>query len=230
MKQITLFLLLCVSLSIFGQSPWTKKKKEAYLQLSYTTIPKYTELFGDPVLNTEREINDNTLQFFTEYGLTDKTTLIVNLPLKFVSSNALVDVDNTSPVTIEDSKTTLGNIQLGLKHKFIHKKWLLSGQLSVEANTTSEFEEASGLRTGYDAWTTEWLWIAAFIDGVASLKNGEIEEPNSNILTGLYVNDQSFGGYGFKFSFGANLGIGGAFSGANVAKTPAISLGLYLKI
>jgi len=125
MKKIFLLLMCCIGFSTLAQSPWTKKKKEAYLQLSYTTIPNYSTLFGNPEFNTEREINDNTLQFFTEYGLTDKTTLIVNLPLKFVSSNDLVDKSNNLPLTIEESKTALGNIQLGLKHKFIHKKWLL---------------------------------------------------------------------------------------------------------
>ena len=279
MKQLMLFLIGCISFSTMAQSPWTKKKKEAYLQLSYTTISNYTTLFGDPEFNTEREVSDNTLQFFSEYGLTDNTTLIVNIPLKFVSTNNLVEETTVSPITTEDSKTTLGNIQIGLKHKFIHKKWLLTGQLSVEGNTSSAFEEASGLRTGYDAWTitpllitgtsfnkwylqgftgsdirtndysssfkigaevgyktTSWLWIAGFIDNVTSFKNGDIEEPASNILTGLYVNDQSYGGYGFKFigeinkGFGANIGIGGAFSGENVAKTPAITFGMYLKI
>ncbi len=271
--------MCCGGFSAIAQSPWTKKKKEAYLQLSYTTIPSYSELFGDPTYSTERKINDNTLQFFTEYGLTDKTTLIINLPLKLVSTNNLVDQTNSSPITTKDSKTALGNIQIGFKHNVIHKKWLLTGQLTVEANTTTAFEEASGLRTGYDAWTvtpllitgtsinkwylqgftgidirtnnyssafkiggeagyktTDWLWIAGFIDIVASFKNGDIEEQTSNLLTGLYVNNQSFGGYGFKFIgeinnyFGANLGLGGAFSGRNVAKKPAISLGIYCDI
>lgn len=275
MKQLTLFLMLCVSITMVSQSPWTQKKNKGYFQLSYTTISNYSEVFENTE-GTEREISDNTLQLFTEYGLSDKTTLIVNLPLKLVSSNDLV-VASSNPFTTEDSKTSFGNIQVGLKHKFLHKKWLLSGQLNVEANTGS-FEEASGLRTGYDAWTVtplvitgtsfgdwylqaftgadirtneysssfklggeagyktlDWLWIAGFVDIVSSFKNGDIEEPLTNILTALYVNDQSFGGFGFKFigeineKFGANLSLGGAFSGENVAKQAAITLGLYYK-
>lgn len=277
MRQLLLFLFMCISFSMIGQSPWTKEKNEAYLQLSYTTIPNYTELFGNPTYNTERGINDNTLQFYSEYGFTNKTTLIVSLPLKIVASNDLVD-SNTIPVTIENRKTDLGNIQLGLKHKFIHEKWLLTGQVVLEANT-SNFEEASGLRTGYDAWTVtpllitgtsfdkwyiqaftgvdirtnnysssyklggevghktlDWLWVAAFIDGVGSFKNGDITIPTTNVLTGLYVNDQTFAGYGLKFigeineRTGVSLGLGGAFGGRNVAKTPAISLGVFCKI
>ena len=277
MKSIIPFLLLFMSVGVAAQSPWTKKKKEAYLQLSFTTISNYSEIFGDPSYLTEREINDNTLQFYSEYGLTDNTTLLINLPLKFVSSNDLVE-SNLTPNTIEESESTLGNIQLGIKHNFINKKWLLTGQLNVEFNT-STFDDASGLRTGYDAttirpliiagkgfdnWyiqaftgvdirtndyssafklggevgykTTDWLWIAGFLDGVASFNDGDVIQPSSNILTGLYVNDQSYAGFGLKFtgeiskSFGANLSLGGAFEGRNVAKSPAITLGAYFKI
>ena len=277
MKQLILLLTLSSSFTILAQSPWTKKKKEAYLQLSYTTITGYSELFGNPTYNTERKINDNTIQFYSEYGITDKTTLVVNLPLKMVSSNDLT-ANNSSPITTDDSKIAFGNIQLGLKHNFIHKKWLLTGQINIEANTGS-FEKDSGLRTGYNAWTItpliitgttfnkwylqtftgidirtndysssfklggeigyktlNWLWISGFLDGVASFHDGELQQSTSNILTGLYVNNQSFAGYGLKFigefnkKTGATLGLGGAFGGRNVAKKPAITFGIYHKI
>lgn len=277
MKQLFTLLLSFTAIGLMAQSPWTKKKNEAYLQLSFTTIPTYNELFGDPSYNTEREIGDNTLQLYTEYGLSDKTTLLVNVPLKMVSSNDLV-TSTTNPLTTEDSKTALGNIQLGVKHNFINKKWLLTGQLNLEFNTGS-YEELSGLRTGYDAitvtpliiagrgfnkWyiqaftgvdirtneyssafklggevgykTFDWLWIAGFLDGVASFHNGEIAQPIENIATGLYVNDQSYGAFGLKFigevndAFGLNLGLGGAFGGRNVAQSPAISIGAFYKL
>ena len=277
MKQLIILFVSLTSVGILAQSPWTKKKNEAYLQLSFTTISGYSELFGDPDYTTEREINDNTLQVYAEYGLTDKTTLIANLPFKMVSSNDLVAATVT-PITTADSKSALGNVQLGIKHNFINKKWLLTGQLNIEFNTGS-FEELSGLRTGYDAititplllvgkgfnqWyiqaftgadirtndyssafklggevgykTLDWLWIAGFLDGVASFHNGEIAQPVNNILTGLYVNDQSYAAFGLKFigevndKLGLNLGLGGAFGGRNVAKSPAISFGVYYKL
>ena len=43
------------------------KKGNFYTQLSFTSISGYNTLFGDPDYNTEREISDRTLQFFTEY-------------------------------------------------------------------------------------------------------------------------------------------------------------------
>ena len=277
MKKLAYLLLFTISLSMYAQSPWTQKKGEAYVQLSFTTIPTYSTLFGNPEYNTERKINDNTLQFYAEYGLSDKTTLIANLPFKMVASNEVTSPSIT-PFTTEDSQSSLGNVQLGVKHNFYNKKWLISGQLLVEANTGA-YEDASGLRTGYDAWTLtptviigrgfdkwyiqgftgvdirtndyssafklggeagykalDWLWVAGFLDGVASFQNGDLIDPRNNRLTGLYVNNQSYAAFGFKLigefdqNFGANVGLGGAFDGRNVAKSPAISLGLYYKL
>lgn len=277
MKKLAYLLILFITFSVFAQSPWTQKKGEAYLQLTYTTIPSYSTLFGNPEYNTERKINDNTLQLYTEFGLSDKTTLIANLPLKMVASNEVTSPTIT-PFTTEDSQTALGNLQLGVKHNFYNKKWLISGQLLLEANTGT-YEDASGLRTGYDAWTItptfivgrgfnnwylqaftgvdirtneyssafklggeagykalDWLWIAGFLDGVASFQNGDFLDPTNNRLTGLYVNNQSYAAFGVKLigefdkNFGVNAGFGGAFDGRNVAKSPALSLGLYYKL
>ena len=276
MKKLTC-LLIFITATAFSQSPWTKKKNETYLQLSFTTISGYTELFakGDPIA-TNRKTSDNTLQLYAEYGISDKTTLMASLPLKLVSTGDLVNP--AINLTTESSLTSLGNIQLGVKHNFYNKKWLISGQLMVEANT-GEFEEASGLRTGYDAWTVtpliiagrgfdswyiqaftgvdirtneyssafklggelgykalDWLWVAGFLDGVASFHNGEVQTPLTNALTSLYVNDQSYAGFGLKLigefddNFGANIGLGGAFDGRRVAVAPAITFGVYYNL
>ncbi len=274
MKKLSILLLFFFSLNLLAQSPWTKKKNEGYVQLSFTTIANYDKLFGNPDYSTNRKITDNTLQLYGEYGLTDKTTLIASVPFKMVKSGGLAQPIS---LTIGESKTSLGNIQLGIKHNFYNKKWLLSGQLTVEANTGS-YENASGLRTGYDAWTLtplfiagrgfdkwyiqastgfdirtndyssnyklggeigykaiDWLWIAGFLDGVASLKNGDVALPIQNVLTGLYVNNQSYAAFGLKFigeinnKTGVNLGFGGALAGRNVAKKPALTFGLYHK-
>ncbi len=277
MKQLTSILLLLFTVSLFAQSPWTQKKGKAYTQISFTSISNYDKLFGNSEIATEREITDNTLQLYGEYGLSGKTTLVASIPLKFVKSGDLVNPSGLPlPITISESKTSLGNIQLGIKHQFYKKDWLISGQLVVEANTGS-FENLSGLQTGYNAWSftplvlvgrnfnnwyvqaftgfdirtnnyssnyklggevgckvLDWLWIAGFLDGVLSFKNGDAVL-GTNALTGLYVNDQEYAGFGLKLigeinkSFGANLSVGGAFEARNVAKAPAITFGLYYK-
>lgn len=276
MKNLTKILFIFISCTLFSQSPWTQKKGKAFTQLSYTSIANYTAVFGSPDYETERAVSDNTLQLYTEYGLTDKTSILLNVPLKLITTNELVN-NTPTPFTIEDSETSIGNIELSLKHNFYKKDWLITGQLSVEANTSS-YNEASGIRTGYDAWSvtplfivgksfneiylqaftgfnfksndyssnfrlggeigkkiTDKIWLIGFLDISKSLKNGDFIVPNNNILTALYVNDQEYGSFGLKAigefndTFGATFGFGGAFFGNNVAKAPALSIGLYKK-
>lgn len=277
MKKFTRLLLFFISFSIYSQSPWTKEKGTFYTQFSFTSIYNYDTLFGDPDYNTERKTTDNTLQFYGEYGLSNRTTLIVNLPLKLIKTKELVSLTAIPALTSEGKKVSFGNIEIGIKHNFYNKDWLISGQLSVEANTSS-FDAASGIKIGYDAFTftplflagkgfnTSYLqtfiganirtneyssnfkiggeygrklgesfWLIGYLDIVKSFKNGNIILPNSNLTTGLFVNDQEYGGFGFKWiyevnnKFGINAGFGGAFFANNLAKAPALSFGLYHK-
>lgn len=159
MQKITKLIVFFFSLTAFSQSPWTPKKGNAYTQLSFTSIANYNTLFGDPDYNTEREITDQTLQFFAEYGLTDKTSLLLNIPFKMIETGAL-DTQIFRPAsTTSATENTLGNIKFGIKHNFYNKKWVVSGQFSIEANTSS-FDAVSGIRTGYDAWTFTPMFLA----------------------------------------------------------------------
>ena len=278
MKQIAKLLILLVSISTFSQGPWTQEKGKFYTQFSFSTIPSYDELFGDPDYNIAGEISDNTFQFYGEYGVSDKTTLIVNLPLKLISHKNLVNQCLIGPCSEHSNKkTAFGNVEIGLKHNFYKKDWLLSGQFSIEANTGS-FDTNSGIRTGYDAFTftplflagksfgksylqtfvgtkirtnnyssnfkiggeygskiSKNIWLVGFLDIEKSFKNGDIELPDSNLATGLYVNDQEYGVVGIKaigeFSdnFGVTASLPAAFFGNNVAKQVALSFGIYKK-
>lgn len=113
--------------------------------------------------------------------------------------------------------------------------WYIQAFTGVDIRT-NDYSSAYKLggELGYKA--VDWLWVAGFLDGVASFQNGETVIPTSNVLTGLYVNNQSYAAFGLKLigeinsKFGANVGIGGAFGGRNVAKKPAFSFGLYYKI
>jgi hypothetical protein len=216
------------------------------------------------------------LQIYVEFGLTDKTTLIANIPLKLISHKDISIICVNGPCNnLENNKTALGNIELGIKHNFYNKKWLISGQLNIEANT-SFFDANSGIKTGYDAWTVtpllaigrgynNWylqgftglnfrtnnfssnfkfggeigykplqkIWLIANLDISQSFKNGVVLLPKSNLSTGLYINDQEYVAFGLKAireitkTFGLSAGIGGPFSGNNVAKKGVLNIGLY---
>lgn len=48
LKKTPKLLFLVMSISAFSQSPWTQEKSKFYTQLSFTTIPNYDTLFGNP--------------------------------------------------------------------------------------------------------------------------------------------------------------------------------------
>ncbi|WP_405563942.1 hypothetical protein [Polaribacter sp. Asnod6-C07] len=283
MLKLTKIVFLLLSISIFAQGPWTQEKGKFYTQLSFTTIANYDNFFGDPDYAINGEISDNTLQFYTEYGLTNNTTLIVNAPLKLISINNLkyldpaIDCFGDCSQTINETKTALGNIEINLKHNFYKKDWLLSGQFSLETNT-STFYKNSGIRTSYDAFTLTPLflagksftnsylqsfigakirtnnysnnfkiggeygkklgnkfWLIGFLDIEKSFKDGDINLPDKNLVTSLYVNDQEYGVVGVKAireftkDFGVTASLPAAFFGNNVAKQVALTVGVYKK-
>lgn len=277
MKLLVTTLLFLTFYYSAAQSPWTLKKGDSYLQLNYSNISNYNEIFGNPDYQTERNLTDNTLQFYGEYGINDKTTLVGSVPFKFIKSGGLTLPENLNPITISDEVNGLGNIIIGAKHKIIDEKWIVTAQLYIESNTSS-YDNSSGIRTGYNAWSVlpiisfgrgysnlyiqlfsgidlktnnyssnfklggeigvkvlKPLWLIGYIDIVQSFKNGEIKLPISNNLTALYVNNQSFGGYGLKAILeitkrtGITTSFGGAFFGNNVAKKVALNFGLFQK-
>ncbi len=278
MKNITQLFFLFISISVFSQSPWTQEKGKFYTQISFTTIPSYNELFGDPDYTISAKITDNTMQLYGEYGLSDNSTLIVNIPYKLINHKELVNPCLVAPCPEYSNKeNALGNIEIGLKHNFYKEEWILSGQISIESNTGS-FDVNSGIRTGYNAFTvsplfiagrsfsksylqtfigtrirtnnyssnfkiggeyggeiSKSIWLIGFLDIEKSFKNGNIVLPDSNLATGLYVNDQEYGVLGIKaigeFSdnFGVTASLPAAFFGNNVAKQVALSFGIYKK-
>ncbi len=132
---------------IFAQGAWTKSKNEAYAQLSFNGLG-YSSVYGSPDYSTERKISDNTIQLYGEYGVSDKTTIILNVPVKLMKAGA-VTANSDAYFTMEGSETTLGNIAFGVKQLLYNKNWVISAQLNAEAGTATFFP-SSGLRSGYD--------------------------------------------------------------------------------
>ena len=196
MKNIAKIVLLLIPFSVLSQGPWTQEKGKSYTQLSFTSIPNYDALFGSPDYSNYGSYTDNTLQVYAEYGLTNTTTLIVSLPLKMISIDSFY---NPRIVCVTDcsqdfKNTSLGNIELGIKHQFYKKDWVVSGQVSIEANTGA-YESVSGIRTGYNAWTFTPLLLAGKSFGNTYLQTFF----GTNIRTNGYSSNLKIGGeYGGK--------------------------------
>ncbi len=111
--------LVCLLIGFFGfsQSPWIKNKGEFYTQFSFSTIPSYNEMYGNPDYLLNRNITDNTFQLYGEYGVSDKTTLLLNVPFKNITTSDVINPILLDPETINGSTSNaFGNIEIGIKH------------------------------------------------------------------------------------------------------------------
>lgn len=150
-KLVFSFVVLSFIQNSYSQSAWTLQEDTWYTQVNFTTIGPYSSVFldGNDQINLPREVTDNTLQLYSEYGLDKKTTLSVILPIKFIESGREVF---SNAGTSEGSVSALGNLTLGVRRNLLNKDFVLSTTLLIEANT-STFDKSTGIRTGYDAWS-----------------------------------------------------------------------------
>lgn len=196
MKKPLLLLLLLLSFSLFAQSPWTKKKGEVFAQFSFTTIANYHTIFGNPDFTTNGKISDRTYQAYGEYGISNKTSLLLNIPLKAIAQKGYQNptIDCVGDCSENRNKTAIGNITIGLKHQFYNKGWVLAGQMTTEINT-GVYDEATGIRTGYDAIT----FTPQFLAGKGFNKTYFQTHIGVQIRTNNYSDNLKFGGeYGGK--------------------------------
>ena len=116
-----------------------------------------------------------------------------------------------------------------IKHNFYKKDWILSGQIGVEANTGS-FDQPSGLRTGYDAWSFTPLFLAGKSFGKSYLQTFI----GANIRTNNYSSNFKIGGeygrkLGKKFWLIGFLDISKSFENGNIILPDAnLATGLYV--
>ena len=145
-KIILIFILTLVFLQVAtAQSPWTKEKGKAYIQLGFSGIFYNQAQVDGKKVNLNADYTDITLQVYSEYGITNKLEAQLILPYKSVGFIP------TSGATSE-SFSGIGNITLGLKYKVYDKKWKISTGLFYSPKT-GQFDNASGLSTGFNAST-----------------------------------------------------------------------------
>jgi len=157
----TLPLAICLGLSllfsseVIAQSGWTKGKKEGFYQLSYQSMVSndYFTLDGERL--ETNQFSQQSLVFYGEYGVTDRFTIIANLPLQTWNG-----FENTEKVS------GLGDLRLEFKHAILKKYLPLSISVAPELpigkannfakSTINDFEQIN-LPSGdgeFNVWTT----------------------------------------------------------------------------
>ena len=141
-------LLLCFALSaqfIQAQSPWTKEKGKAYVQVGVSGL-FYDKAQIDGINTTlDNDYSDITTQIYSEYGITDKLEALLIVPIKFASFESKI-------TNATESLTGLGNITFGLKYKLHDKKWKIATGLQLQANSSNR-DSNTGLSTDFNAST-----------------------------------------------------------------------------
>lgn len=154
---ILLILFAFLGVNMAAQSPWARSKAGFYAQLGYHTIPTYTTLFGSGSSDIEmiREVSEQTLQFYGEYGLSSKTTFAISLPYRFNSRGAR-NPNNPYFFAKEDtgSISGLGNTSMAIRHQFLTGKTAFAGNLRVDL-PSDKSQPLAGLQTGFDALTIQ---------------------------------------------------------------------------
>lgn len=143
-KTIVIIILFFSKLAS-AQSPWTKDKGKAYVQLGFSGLYyNKAQLDGEKV-NLNANYSDVTLQAYSEYGITNKLEIQAILPYKVLASK-------NQTTLISRSFSGIGNITMGIKYRVFDKKVKIStGLLFTEK--TSKYDDKSGLSTGFNART-----------------------------------------------------------------------------
>ena len=138
--SITLIFILCFCFFTQAQSPWTKEKGKAYIQLGASGIFFNKARIDGNKVKLGTNFSDITTQVYAEYGITSKLETQLVLPYKFLYAN-----DNRS-------YNNFGNITLGLKYLLSDKKWKVSTGVQYTPKT-SDFDSETGFSTGFNAHT-----------------------------------------------------------------------------
>lgn len=143
---LKIFVALFVSQLSFAQSPWTKEKNEAYVQLGFTSLiyNLYADQNGKKV-DLNSDVNDISTQLYSEYGITNKLTASLIVPFKSVSVK-----DNFT--NTNEKHSGLGNVTLGLKYKLSDKIWKISSGINYATRTLSK-DNVNFLSSGFNAAT-----------------------------------------------------------------------------
>ncbi len=142
--------LILTVITLFGiqfskaQSPWTREKGKAYVQLGFTSLSYNAIQSNGQTLNNIGDYNDLTIQAYTEYGISNKLEAQLILPYKSASyKNA----------GVSQQISGLSNITAGLKYKLSDKNWKISSGILFSANSITKNQNLVVSTTGINAST-----------------------------------------------------------------------------
>lgn len=142
-------LLMMVAQTAMAGGPWPRAKGHGYAMVSGTYLG-YGKMFGpnSDIVNLRRNMTDVTIQAYLEYGISDRLTVLVNLPFKYVASSSTINQTDFFNDTLKSGDIFgLNTVMMGFKYNIVNRKVLFSAGLNGESNV-ARFDSLSALRTG----------------------------------------------------------------------------------
>ena len=146
-KNVILFMMCLFGLQLANaQSPWTREKGKAYVQLGFSGIFYNQAEIDGTTSDLVYDYSDVTIQLYSEFGITN------NLEAQFILPYKSVSYKPGERVFFGGSGdfSAIGNLTLGLKYKIYDKDWKISTGLQYLPKT-SKYDEKSGLSSGFNA-------------------------------------------------------------------------------
>jgi hypothetical protein len=121
------------------------------VQASGQIIPAYHSLYGENggTQALQRSLTETAFQLYGEYGLRKNTTLVGAFPIRYMRSG---EAQTANPAVEKGALTALGNTFFSIRQQLTHGRLPLTFTLRTDL-PSGKFEAATGLRTGYKAWT-----------------------------------------------------------------------------
>jgi len=101
---------------------WTLKEDTAYNKVALNLF-EADDTFGATTPGFQ-EFTDVTVNYYGEFGLSDKVTLITQIPLRRSENESITgDVETTG----------IGDVDIGLRYNILNDKWVVSSQVLYKA-------------------------------------------------------------------------------------------------
>jgi hypothetical protein len=114
-------IVVITSFCTYAQSGWVKSKGTFFTKLDYTSLKSNNYYSPSGLKFSTNYFFQNSFNFYGEYGLTDKITLMANMPL--IRTNSF---ETTEKVT------GIGDPRLEIKYGFLRDKWPVALSFGVE--------------------------------------------------------------------------------------------------
>lgn len=156
-------LLFVSTASSYAGGPWARRADAGFLQFGVTWLGY--DLAYDPEgekIELGRSITDLTFQLYGEYGISDRLTVLLNLPMKVYDVS---EPEDAFPQLAGGTAVGAENLSVGALYQLMSRNgFIISGKLFVGLPLATRHAQ-TGLRTGFRAFQITPQFSAGYSRG-----------------------------------------------------------------